>query len=175
MKKSILLAVLIGGVFIALMITFAAGLKNDPNALDLVTKGEKISQFSLPLLTSDKLFTNNDFKTDKPYYLINFFGSWCPECYKEHSYLMQLSKTETIYGVNWKDTRRDGLAFIQKMGNPFNTILVDANSELAIDLGVYGAPETFLISKDGTILFRHISALDEEVWQRDFIPKIKAL
>lgn len=179
MKKNYLLATVIGGVFLALMAVFAAGLKNDPNELDLVVKGEKIPAFSLPALTLNasetRLITHADLTTDKPYYLVNFWGSWCPACYQEHPYLMQLSQTETIYGVNWKDEPAAALGFLQKGGNPFKQVIVDDNSLLAIGMGVYGAPETFLIAADGTIIYRHAGAMSAEVWQHDFLPKIKGL
>ncbi len=175
MKKNYLLAGIIGGAFIALMALFALGLKNNPNELDLVTKGEKIPQFSLPALIGNKTISNADLSADKGYYLLNFWGSWCPSCYQEHPYLLRLSQTETLYGVNWKDERQDGLDFIRQGGNPFTAIIVDSHSELAIGLGVYGAPETYLIKTDGTIIHRYAGAMSDGVWKNEFLPKIKAL
>ncbi len=175
MKKNYLLAGIIGGVFIALMVLFTLGLNNNPNELDLVTKGQKIPEFSLPSLTDEKIISNADLTSDKGYYLLNFWGSWCPSCYQEHPYLMRLSKTETIYGVNWKDERKDGLGFIGQGGNPFKAIITDNDSELAIGLGVYGAPETYLIKTDGTIIYRYAGAMSNAVWEKEFLPKIKAL
>ncbi len=175
MKKNYLLAGVIGTAFIALMLLFALGLKNDPNELDLVTKGQKIPEFSLPSLTDDKTISNADLTSDKGYYLLNFWGSWCPSCYQEHPYLMELAKTETIYGVNWKDERKDGLGFIKQLGNPYTKIIADNDSELAIGLGVYGAPETYLIKTDGTIIYRYAGAMDGSVWHKVFLPKIKLL
>lgn len=176
MKKNSMLGVLIGSCFIFLMGVFALGLNNDPNELDLVIEGEKVPAFSLPdLMHKETMVSNVGLTTNKPYYLINFWGSWCPECYVEHPYLLTLSKSETIYGVNWKDSRNDALYFLQKGGNPFKQVIVDNNSVLAIGMGVYGAPETFLISVDGTIIYRHAGALNAEIWQRDFVPRIEAL
>ncbi len=182
MKKNYLLAGIIGGAFIALMTLFALGLNNNPNELDLVTKGRKIPEFSLPSLTDTDdntdnrtMISNTELTSDKGYYLLNFWGSWCPSCYQEHPYLMKLAKTETIYGVNWKDERKDGLGFIKKLGNPYQKIITDNDSELAIGLGVYGAPETYLIKSDGTIIYRYAGAMSDGVWQKEFLPKIKAL
>lgn len=178
MKKNYLLATVVGGVFVVLMVLFAAGLRNDPNALDLVIKGEKIPAFSLPTLaldSNDRTMTNKDFSTDKPYYLVNFWGSWCPSCYHEHPYLMKLGQTVTIYGVNWKDEPLPAKAFLQQGGNPYQQVVVDNHSELAIGMGVYGAPETFLLAADGTIIYRHAGAMSAAVWQRDFVPYIEKL
>lgn len=174
-KSHYLLAGVIGGAFIILMVIFALGLKNDPNSLDLVVKGEKIPTFSLPALTTEKTLTNADLTTQKPYYLMNFWGSWCPSCYQEHPYLMKLSQNETIYGVNWKDDRAAALAFLQQGGNPFQATIVDDNSLMAIGMGVYGAPETFLIAADGTIIYRHAGPMSDAVWTRDFLPRIAEL
>lgn len=175
MKKSTWLAMVIGGGFVALMAMFALGLKNNPNDLDLVTQGQKIPEFSLPSLLDDRTLTNADLTTEKSYYLLNFWGSWCPSCYQEHSYLKQLSQTVPIYGVNWKDSRADGQAFINKGGNPFRAIMVDDSSVLAIGLGVYGAPETYLLAADGTILYRHAGPINAEVWESELLPVIKTI
>lgn len=184
MKKSISLALtlLIAGCFIGLMTLFALGLKNDPSALDWVTKGQKLVTFSLPSLMGAQSpnappsqLSNKDLKTNKGYYLLNFWGSWCPACYQEHPYLMQLAQTETIYGVNWKDKPDDGKQFIRQRGNPYKAIIVDNDSKLAINLGVYGAPETYLIAADGTIIYRHTGVLSASVWEKGFLPKINAL
>ncbi len=174
-KKLVFLSSLIVVIFISIIILFTKGLSNNSQELQLITKGKKITEFSLPSLTSDKLITNKDLTSKKPYYLVNFWGSWCDSCYEEHPYLLELSKTETIYGVNWKDSKDDGLSFINKGGNPFKEIIVDNNSLLAIGMGVYGAPETFLIKADGTILHRFVGRLDKKIWEKEFVSKIKAI
>ncbi len=175
MKKNSLLAILIGGVFLALMAVFSLGLSNNPNELDLVVKGEKIPEFSLPALMTDEVITQADLKTDKAYFILIFFASWCPSCYQEQSFLLALSRTVPLYGVNWKDERQAGQNFIRDMGNPFKKIIVDSESELAINLGVYGAPETYLIQNDGTILYRYAGVLDKKVWDKEFVPRISRL
>lgn len=165
-------------IFIGLMIIFALELHTNPNKLDLATKDTKIPHFSLPALLEDTEqieLTNTDLTSDKPYYLVNFWGSWCASCYAEHSYLLQLAQTQTIYGVNWKDERDNALRFIQRGGNPFTKIIVDAHSELAIGMGVYGAPETFLVTADGTIVYRYAGAMNASVWQEEFVPRINQL
>ncbi len=116
-----------------------------------------------------------DLKPDKPYYLVNFFGSWCPSCYQEHAFLLSLGGKVPLYGVNWKDKRADGQQFIRAMGNPFRHIWVDSNSRLAIELGVSGAPETYLIAADGTIMHRYAGEMTAKIWAKEFQPKIQAL
>lgn len=174
MKKTHLFGALFVIIFGSLMLMFGLGLNKDPNQLDLAVKDTKVPIFSLPSLDGG-VITNQDLTTDKKYYLINFWGSWCPSCHEEHPFLMTLSATETIYGVNWKDDKTNSLDYLQNGGNPYKKVIIDNNSELAIGMGVYGAPETFLIKADGTILSRYAGRLNQTVWQQQFLPKIKAL
>lgn len=173
MKKIAGLAII--GIFVALVVLFAKGLSGNPRELNNVTVENPLPDFSLPTLLSEKTVDNSVFVSDKPYYLINFWGSWCPSCYDEHSVLMELAKTEPIYGVNWKDETAKGRAFITNLGNPFKEIIVDNNSAIAIGMGVYGAPETFLVRTDGIIIHRYAGALTMPIWEAEFVPKIKAL
>lgn len=163
------------GGFLLLLAMLGKGLSRNPNQLDLVTAGQPVPDFSLPALLHNKILTPADLRTDAPYFLINFWGSWCSECYTEHAFLLKLAKTHTIYGVNWKDNTPTAKQFLTKLGNPYQDIIVDANSQMAINMGVYGAPETFLVSADGTMLYRHAGALSEAVWQAKFVPKIHML
>ncbi len=175
-KKQTVFGLLFALVFAGLIGLFALGLNNNPNELDLVTKDSQIPDFTLPsLLDNQKTLSKADLTTDKPYYLINFWGSWCPSCYQEHAYLLQLSQQETLYGVNWKDDYTVSRAFIREAGNPFKAIVIDDNSVLAIGMGVYGAPETFLIKADGTILHRYAGPMNAGVWRREFLPKIEKI
>lgn len=173
---SALLALLIVGGFAALLGLFALGLNNNPHALDLAIKGQKIPPFSLPSLTTARTVNHSDLDGNgKHYYLLNVWATWCPECYKEHAYLHQLSHSETLYGMNWRDQRNKAQDFLQRLGNPYRHVFEDAHSELAIGLGVAGAPETFLIRRDGTILYRHAGVLNARVWQAEFVPMIEKI
>lgn len=161
-------------LFGALLMLLAVGLNRDPTVLDLATKGQKIPAFRLPDLLTNKMLTNADLRSEDAYYLINFWGSWCPQCHDEHAFLLKLAQTNTLYGVNWKDDSRAAKRFLAK-ANPFRQVIVDNDSELAIGMGVYGAPETFLIAADGTIIYRYAGALNEAIWNRLFTPKINTL
>lgn len=173
-----LLAASLGLVFIFLMLIFTASLGGNPNQLDFAMKGKKIPTFSLPELRTagdSSQLRQTDLSSDKPYYLINFWGSWCASCYQEHPYLRQLGKTETIYGVNWKDQHKDALRFLQQGGNPFKRIIIDAQSHLAIGMGVAAAPETFLVAADGTMIYRHAGIMTPVIWEQQFLPRIQAI
>ncbi len=172
MKRPYFAALLTFAVVAGLLSVLALSLKNSPEQLDLVVKNDKIPVFSLPQLLSEQPIENSDLRTNQGYYLLNFWGSWCPACYTEQPFLMQLRRSQTIYGVNWRDDHQQALQFIGQYGNPFAGIIVDAHSQLAINMGVYGAPETYLITADHTIVYRHAGPLDQRIWAREFLPRI---
>ena len=102
-------------------------------------------------------------------WLFNVWGTWCPECWREHRYLLELQKQGvTIVGLNWRDEAAEAKAMLTRMGNPFAKIGFDPHSNVAMDWGVYGAPETFLINAEGMIVEKHAGAMTPDVWQQKF-------
>ena len=102
-------------------------------------------------------------------WLLNVWGTWCPECWREHDFLMQLKRNGIpIVGLNWRDTRPEAKAMLTKLGDPFVKIGFDPESAVAIDWGVYGAPETFLINAEGVILAKHAGGITPTVWAKKF-------
>lgn len=102
-------------------------------------------------------------------WLFNVWGTWCPECWREHKYLMELSRAGIpIIGLNWRDERPEAKDMITKMGNPFLKIGYDPDSSVAIDWGVYGAPETFLINAEGMVVAKHAGGVTPLVWEKKF-------
>jgi len=138
--------------------------------LPLAQLNQAFPQFSLPSLSkSEVLFSKADF-TKKPA-LVNVWATWCFSCKVEHAFLRQLSKQGVpIYGINYKDNRDAALAWLKEHGNPFLFSVSDKQGVLTTDLGVTGAPETFLIDNRGIIRFHHIGALDAQAWHDDMLP-----
>ena len=103
-------------------------------------------------------------------WLLNVWGTWCPECWKEHDYLLHLARREgvPIIGINWRDDAAEAKAMLARLGNPFQMIGFDPNSNAVIDWGVYGAPETFLIDAAGVVRAKHTGAMNPQVWQEKF-------
>jgi len=109
--------------------------------------------------------------------LLNVWATWCISCRAEHSVLMHAAQTEnvTIYGLDYKDSRPEALQWIKHYGNPYKAIIFDPKGTLAMELGVYGTPETFLIDKNGIIQYKYIGPVSPEAWSNDLLPKIKQL
>jgi cytochrome c biogenesis protein CcmG/thiol:disulfide interchange protein DsbE len=109
--------------------------------------------------------------------LLNIFASWCITCRVEHPVLIKLTKEKrvAIYGLAWKDKPDELKAWLDELGNPYLAIADDANGRTAIDLGVTGAPETYVIDKRGRIRFKHVGAIDDYAWRQTIEPLVKRL
>lgn len=173
MKLSRLLPV---GVFGVLVIFLAIGLTRDPSVIPTEMIDREMPAFELSELRDETvLVTEADLVGDIT--LVNVFGSWCVACLQEHPTLMQLSRDDTvrIVGVNWRDEREDALAWLVKHGDPYDAIVFDAESELVIEIGVTGAPETFVLDPSGRIRYKQIGPITPEVWTKTIRPVIIAI
>ncbi len=163
--------------FVILVIGFAVGLKQgDLRKLESTLIDQPFPDFSLTTL--DDLGSNiTEAELKGSISLINIFGSWCVACVQEHPNLMQIAQTNRIrlIGVNWRDSRVKGRAWLDRYGDPYSLILFDDSSQLAIDLGVTGAPETFLVDHEGRIRYKHVGIVTRDVWMETLLPLIKSL
>ena len=162
------------GILAIIMGFFAVGLTKDPHALPTMMIDRPMPDFQLEPLSQDiPLLTQEDVRGHVT--LVNVFGSWCVACAAEHPELMELKNRGaiTIYGVDWRDTAFEGRQWLERYGNPYTKVGLDADSRLAINLGVTGAPESFLIDADGRIRYKHIGPITPEVWQGTLLPLIR--
>ncbi|MDH3000101.1 thiol:disulfide interchange protein [Chelonobacter oris] len=162
--------------FLALVFVFAWQLArnsagDDPKALESALVGKAVPHFDLPALhPNEPAFGNELFQQGKPL-LLNVWATWCPTCYAEHQYLNQLAKRGiTIIGINYKDDQNKAVQWLKNLGNPYQYNILDTKGMLGLDLGVYGAPETFLIDCNGVIRYRYAGDMNESVWQVRFKP-----
>jgi len=162
-------------LFAMLVVFFWRGLSLDPQRLPSVKLGKSLPVFELPTVDdSTEKFTPNSMRGQVV--LLNVWASWCMACTEEQVFLMELARQGVaIYGLNYKDTMDDATHWLAEWGNPYTMIGSDLLGQVAIDLGVYGAPETFLIDKSGVIQYRHAGIMTAEVWQKDFLPRIVEL
>jgi len=107
--------------------------------------------------------------------LVNVWASWCVPCRQEHPIILELSKDPrlNVVGINYKDRNENALRFLGELGNPFSAIGVDPNGKAAIDWGVYGIPESFLVAADGTILYKRAGPFDEKSLREGLLPAIE--
>lgn len=141
------------------------------NPRDVPTEfiGKPAPEFTLlDLLDPARTVSSSEF-IGKPW-LLNVWATWCPECWREHEYLVALAKQRgiVIVGLNWRDETDKARQMLAKLGNPFARVAIDKESDSVMDWGVYAAPETFLIDADGIIRAKHKGALNETVWQKKF-------
>jgi cytochrome c biogenesis protein CcmG, thiol:disulfide interchange protein DsbE len=165
-------------VFLALATLLGAGIwlaqVRDPNAIPSPLVGRVAPGFMLPALHEpERMVDSRDLKGQP--YLLNVFGSWCPGCRDEHPVVERLARSGAlpVVGFNWKDEREDALRWLARYGDPYAEIAVDYEGRTAIDYGVYGAPESFLIGADGTVLYKHIGPLTWDAVQREILPRIQ--
>ena len=160
----------------ALVVILAAGFQlKDPHILPTVLIDRPFPEFELASLTSDKVLTKKDLIGQVS--LVNVWATWCPNCVIEHPELLRISQEEgvPIYGINYNDNSDKARAWLRRYKDPFTEIMVDDKGKLGIDLGVYGAPETFLIDAEGVIQFKHIGIVDKQLWNTTLAPLIEQL
>lgn len=172
MKRLILVLPLLG--FLAIAVFLYRGLFIDPSELPSALIDKPFPAFSLPNVTGDRTLTEADLK-GKPA-LVNVWGTWCISCRVEHPVLNKLAQMGvTIYGVNYKDDNAAALKWLKEFHNPYQLDIRDEAGSLGLDHGVYGAPETFLIDKDGIIRHKFVGVIDEVVWREQLAPLYQAL
>ena len=161
--------------FVLLSVFLWRGLSLNPHALPSVQVGKCIPDFTLPQLQAPEAsFSSTQIRNQVV--LLNVWASWCAACIDEQVFLLQLAREGVpIYGLNYKDQPQDALQWLAQWGNPYKLIMQDRNGKAAIDLGVYGAPETFIVDKKGIIRYRHAGIMTQELWQNEIAPLMKQL
>ncbi len=162
-------------VFAVLLPLLIFGLTRDPSKVPSPLIDEPAPDFELPgVLDPGRTVSNADYAGETV--LLNVWATWCVGCRQEHAFLLALAERNEIpiYGLNWRDERDAAVRWLVELGDPYVASGFDGDGRVAIDWGVYGAPETFLIGSDGTVLHKHVSPLTEDVWEEQFVPMIEA-
>lgn len=162
------------GLFAALLAFFYVGIDRDKQTLPSPLIGKAAPQWQLQSLEDPSKMVSSSDLAGKPY-VLNVWATWCVECRHEHAALLEIARRGEvpIVGLDWKDERSSAQQWLQQLGNPYSVVGYDDEGRVAIDWGVYGAPETFLIGADGRVLFKHISPMTIQIWERDFLPLLK--
>lgn len=162
-------------IFVGLMIMLYMRLGKPVEIIPNTALERPVPTFELPLLSDTTRTMTNDNLPKQPF-LINVWGSWCPTCIIEHPFLMQLKERGVnIVGVNYKDEIGNALSYLNQRGDPFSMSIQDLSGQFALDLGLTGAPETFVVGGDGVIRQHIIGEINEENWQNRITPCLMVL
>ena len=164
-------------VFVVIAVFLFVSLGKDPQELPSALVGKPMPEFELLVLQADG---NSEPQTlskaelvGEPF-LLNIWATWCQTCLVEHPYLYELSQQGVkILGVNYKDDANKARNWLKKYKNPYAITVVDDKGRLGFDLGVTGAPETFLVDASGQIVYRHVGVVNQNVWLTHFAPAFK--
>jgi len=165
------------GAFVALAVLFAFGLNpnRDIHALPSPLIGKPAPLFNLTdVMDPARTVSNTALKGQV--YVLNVWGTWCVACRQEHEALLDIARQNVlpIVGLDYMDQREKAQQWLMQLGNPYTAVAFDTDGRTAIDWGVYGAPETFLVDGQGRVIYKFISPMTPEVWQHDFLPRIQA-
>ena len=165
-KKLILLPVIIFFIIISIFF-YLLIIERNPSEIPSALLGKKYPSFeSRSLMNDNKFILDNELNEELV--LVNFFASWCIPCRKEHVYIKKFSNEKKIkvIGINYKDKFKNAKKWLNEYGNPFSNIAIDKNGRIAIDWGVYGIPETFIIDSNGIIKYRLIGPIDKKIYKK---------
>ena len=127
---------------------------------------------NVPIFETESLFKNEKFISSQEFkneiILVNFFATWCKPCRDEHVYIKRFSNKKGIkvIGVNYKDNSKKTIKWLKNLGNPYSDVLIDKNGRVAIDWGVYGIPETFIVNPSGIIKYRHVGPITSKIYKK---------
>lgn len=160
-------------ILLIMVFFFWQGLKKDPNLLPSPLINHTVPEFSATdLLNNKSMLTNKIFL--QHWTLLVVWSSWCLTCTEEQSFLLNLKKKHkvAIFGLNYRDELKFAQQWLVQQGNPYQTIVFDPRGLLAINLGVYGVPESYLIDSQGIIRYKHVGPLTENIWIKHMLTLI---
>lgn len=162
--------------FVVLVGFLAVGLNRDPREVPSPLIGKPAPGFALTRLDNAQQTLKRDDLLGTVW-MLNVWASWCAACREEHPLLVEFAKRKLVpvYGLNYKNQRADGLAWLARFGNPYQASLFDGDGRVGIDFGVYGVPETFIIDKQGIVRLKHIGPLTPDVIRNRIEPLLRQL
>ena len=152
---------------ILLIFFYLLVIERNPTDIPSALLNKKIKQFE-----TNSLFENQKFISSEEFggsvVLVNFFATWCKPCRDEHEFIKKFSEKKNlkIIGINYKDRPEKAIEWLKKLGNPYSSVAIDKKGEIAIDWGVYGIPETFIINSKGIVKFRHVGPINEDIYKK---------
>ena len=159
--------------FVLLGVFLAVGLNRDPTFVPSPLIGKPAPAFTLPSLQNPDDIVDSTELRGRPY-VLNVWATWCLPCRQEHEVLVEIARRRQvpIVGLNWKDDAATARQWLVDLGNPYAVVAQDSEGRVAIDWGVYGAPETFLVDANGVVQYKHITPMTLEVWNKEFLSRL---
>ncbi len=163
------------GIFLILAIVLWRGLSLDPHRIPSVLINQEVPSFKMQTLSGKPSeFSHRDLLGKVS--LVHVWATWCLTCKNEQPILMDIAESNIpIYGIDYKDDAVKAKRFIQRYGDPYQLIGLDVDGSIAINLGVYGTPETFIVDRKGVIRYKHIGPMTMSVWNETLLPIIRKL
>jgi cytochrome c biogenesis protein CcmG, thiol:disulfide interchange protein DsbE len=174
-RRWIFIMPLVCAALLAALFFYGLRSTRNPQEIKSILIDKPAPAFDLPSLDGQR-FTNTDLAKNRVV-IVNFFASWCVPCRAEHPQLMQLAKRYDIpvYGIAWRDSAENAADFLKQLGNPYTDVGIDASGRMGINWGVAGVPETFVVTPNGKIGFRHWGDIRTEHIEARLLPAIRAL
>jgi len=167
MKKHLLIIPSILFLLVLLTLFYLLIIERNPSELPSNLLNKKVPKFETEsLLETKKFISSHEFGSE--IILVNFFATWCKPCRDEHIYIKRFSNEEKlkVIGINYKDDPKKTLQWLKNLGNPYSSVPLDKNGRIAIDWGVYGIPETFIVSSKGIIKYRHVGPITKNIYKK---------
>lgn len=163
-------------IFAVIAVAFAVGLTLNPREIPSALIGKPVPEFTLPPVQGTKLGLATE-NLQGEVSIVNVWASWCTECKREHPVLMGLAERNVVavHGINYKDSPDAAQAWLEDLGDPYTRDGADRNGRVAIDWGVYGVPETFVVDSRGRIVYKRIGAMTEQLVAEKILPLVEEL
>lgn len=176
MIRRLLPLLLFAGLTVLLYVGVKMNSGRDSSAIPSPLIGKPMPAFSLPVLDDPARRVSGRELAGKPF-LLNVWGSWCPSCRDEQPQMTALSRSGKIrvIGYNYKDAPADAQRWLKEFGNPFEFVIVDEDGQAALDWGIYGAPETFLVDAAGIVRWKHVGPITDELIVAEIDPMLVAM
>jgi len=167
MKKKIVTVPAFIFLFILLIFFYLLIIERDTSELPSNLLNKNVPEFKTESLIKNENFVSS-YEFGDEIVLVNFFATWCKPCRDEHNYIKRFldEKKIKIIGINYKDDSKKTLDWLKNLGNPYSNIAIDKRGKIAIEWGVYGIPETFIVNSDGIIKYRHVGPITDKVYNK---------
>jgi len=167
MKKQLLILPSLFFLFFLIIFFYLLIIDRNPTEIPSALLDKNVPKFETKSLLKDKKFISSK-EFENEIMLVNFFATWCKPCWDEHIFIKRFSNEKGIkvIGINYKDNPKKAIQWLKELGNPYTNVAVDKSGRIAIDWGVYGIPETFIVNSKGIIKYRHVGPVTKKIYKK---------